>query len=383
MNKTVIIGVPVLLLGGTEIHILTFVEALRSGGYDVTICCYYEFDESIVRRFRNAGANVILMKYERAKGLWYLAKGLIKLFREQRPDIVHIQYLAPGFIPIIAGRLAGIRTVFATVHIAGSVAHGRKAKLLLRSAAKLCTAFFCVSKGVEEFWFRSSQVFDPAKIVIGRRHYTIYNAVDTEKITRTIKGTDKNALRASLGLGKKTILGIVGRLAHQKGHVVLLNALVTVLQKFPDVILLVIGKGPDRESLEQRVESLGIKKHIIWLGERGQEEVFRLYSIMDIFIMPSLYEGFGLAAAEAMAAGLPVVGTEVDGLSEIIEDGKTGYLVAAGNTAELAESIIKILSNPELSKEMGQNGTSSVQRFFPLDIFINSWLKAYGKLSIN
>lgn len=383
-KKTVFISMPVLLVGGTEVQTLSLLRTLTDAGYSVTVCCYYEYDQSMVDRFEKAGAKVHLMKYERAQGLWYLAIGLIRLFREIKPDIIHVQYLAPGLLPIIASRLYGIKTVFATVHIAGSIAYGIKAKFLLRLAARFCTAFFCVSKGVEEFWFGSSKVFNPDKFILGRRHYTIYNAVETDRIVTTIKETNKARLKVSLGIGENTVIGIVGRLAHQKGLAVMLDALFSIVQDFPDLILLVIGRGPDREGLEQKAKSLKIDRNIKWLGEKGQEEVFELYGIMDIFVMPSLYEGFGLTAAEAMAASLPVVATKVDGLTEVIEDGVTGLLVPPGDTSGLVDSIMRLLSDKELSTRMGQEGKRRIQELFSLEKFKTCWLAAYdhlGKLS--
>jgi glycosyltransferase involved in cell wall biosynthesis len=379
-KRVVLIATPVLLVGGTEIQTLSVVQTLIQTDYHVIVCCYYEFDITVVEWFKSVGAEVIVMKFKRNDGLFHLAKGLIRLFRELKPDIVHVQYLAPGLVPIVAARMAGIKTIFSTVHIAGSVAYGRKAKFLLRLASKFCKTFFCVSKGVEEFWFGSSQVLDPARIDNSRKHYTIYNAVDIEKIEKVIDKTDINSLRSSLGIHKKRVLGIVGRLAHQKGHAVLLDAMPEVIRHFPDVVLLVIGKGPEREFLEKKAGEVGIGRHILWLGERRQEDIFRLYSIMDIFVMPSLYEGFGLTAAEAMAAGLPVVGTNIEGLSEIIENNVNGYLVTVNNSNELAKAVIKLLIDSKNAKTIGMNGYEKIKKFFSMENFRKSWLAAYRNL---
>ncbi len=98
------------------------------------------------------------MRLQRSQGLLHFALKPIKLYKRSKPDIIHVQYLAPGLVPsIIAARMANISTIFATVHIAGAIAYGRKAKLLLHTAARLCSAFFCVSSETEEFWFGSSR----------------------------------------------------------------------------------------------------------------------------------------------------------------------------------------------------------------------------------
>lgn len=355
-TKRIMLCTPVLLLGGTEIQMLTLARTLITGGYKVGTCCYYEFDEYVVDQFKEAGAQVFLFNLDRSNGyfglkkIWELLRKLAHGFEVYKPDIVHVQYLAPGLIPIVAARLAKIPIIFATVHIAGSVVYGRKAKVLLQLASRLCTAFFCVSKGVEEFWFGNSQVLDPKNIGRKRKHFTIYNTVDILKIEKIVNSVDREELKRSLGIADKRVVGIVGRLAPQKGHTALLDAMVKILRKIPDVLLLVIGDGPDRAFLEAKARNLSINQNILWLGSKQQEQVFQLYSIMDIFVMPSLYEGFGLGATEAMAAGIPIVGTKVDGLSEIIEDGLTGYLIPVGDGQELAQALIEMLSDPEKGK---------------------------------
>lgn len=380
-EKKVIIALPVLLIGGTEMQTLSLVNVLVGAGYYVTVCCYYEYDESIVQRFKSSGAEVVLMKYARTAGLWHLAMGLMRLFKNVEPDIIHVQYLAPGLVPIMAARLAGFRTIFATVHIAGKIAYGLKARILLRLASSFCTAFFCVTKGVEEFWFGNSEVFDSGNLDRHRKHFTIYNAVDTVKIAQIVTGTNRDNLRATLDIRGKTVIGIVGRLAHQKGHAVLLDALAEVVSKLPEVVLLVIGEGPDRLSLERRAKSLNIDNNILWIGALPQDKVFEFYSIMDVLVMPSLYEGFGLTAAEAMAAGLPVVGTKVDGLTEVIENDITGSLVSIGDSAILSCALTGLLSDGEKAREMGQRGRKRVGELFSMEKFSRAILSVYRELA--
>lgn len=378
----VLIGIPLLLAGGgTEIHVLGLVRALVTGGHGATICCYYEFDEPVVELFEQAGARVIRLGLTRSRehfgpaAMVLLLRRIVKVIREVQPDIVHVQYLAPGLLAILGARIAGVRKIFATSHIAGSYAYGLRAKALLRIAARVCTAFFCVSQGVEKFWFGDSRVFDPTTATPGRRHYTVYNAVDVERIRRSaLSSSESQSVRTS---GSRKIIGIVGRLAEQKGHAVLLEAMKEVVRKVHDAVLLVIGDGPERNSLEQTAESSGLKERVKWLGVKPQEEVFRLYGSMDVFAMPSLYEGFGLTAAEAMAAELPVVGTAIEGLSEVVEDGVTGYLVPLGDSKAIAQKLIALLNDAGLRRRMGQAGYERVKERFGMERFRESMLAAY------
>jgi glycosyltransferase involved in cell wall biosynthesis len=150
-----------------------------------------------------------------------------------------------------------------------------------------------------------------------------------------------------------------------------------LIKAIPNVMLLVVGDGPDKEKLKNKAKELGIKNHIIWMGRMDHEEVIKLYTIMDVVVIPSRFEGFGLSAAEAMAAGVPVIASAVDGLMEIIEDGKTGYLVPVNNSGELAQALIKLLNNPERAQTMGLNGAERVKKMFSFEHFSESTLAAY------
>ncbi len=375
-QQNVLIAIPVLLVGGTEIQTLNLVSVLLIAGYQVTVCCYYEFESSMVSKMERTGAKVILMKLKRSDGMLSLVCKLKKIVNELQPDIVHVQYIAPGFVPIVAARLSGIRAIFATVHQPGRL-YGWKPRLLIRVALHLCTAFFCNSKSVEESWFGDGEVFSSNKLDLKRKHFTIYNGVRVTNIENIVKEADVQKIKKALNIENKKIIGAVGRLRSEKGQVVLLNAMVEVIKVFADSILLVIGDGPDRAYLEQMTKKLGIDGHVVWLGQKDQNEVFQLYSIMDLVVVPSLFEGFGLSAAEAMAAGLPVVGTRVDGLTELIEDGVTGHTFPVKDSSELAQAVVQLLKDPAKAKAMGQQGHERVEEMFSLERFAESTTSAY------
>jgi len=376
LKKKVVIAIPVLFVGGTEIQTLNLVKVLKSGGYQVSICCYYEYDNSMVEEIQATGVEVTLMKLKRSDGLISLLMKLRTLMKRLSPDIAHIQYIAPGLIPSIAARLAGVRTVFATVHQPGRV-YGLKEKLLLRTAAGFCTAFFCVSRSVEETWFGDSEVFDPDNITAGRRHFTIYNAVDAGRIENIVKATNKEELRKSLGVNGKKIVGVVGRLRWEKGQSILLKAMQAIVQSAPDTVLIVVGDGPDREALRKQAAVLKILDNIIWLGQKNPEEVYQLYSIMDVLAVPSLFEGFGFAAAEAMAAGIPVVGTRIDGLTEVVDDGVTGILVPPNDSPALAHAILEFVGDPTRAESAGVRGKERAISLFSVERFRTSILASY------
>lgn len=357
---------------------MSLVKVLVCDGYDVTVCCFYDFEHSMVDAMGQSGARVDLLKLKRGDGLFSLMKNLIYYFCKERPDICHVQYMAPGFIPVVAARLASVPVVFATVHQPGHP-YGKKAHFLLRLAAKLCSQFICISRSVEKSWFGSSTVFDPHVQKAGHGHCTIFNAVDLKAIVAASESSDKSEIRNRYGIGSGLIIGCVARLRVEKGQKTLIEAFAEVNKTIPAVQLLMIGDGPDKSELLRLTEVLGVSHNVLWLGRQEQADVYKLYGVMDVVVVPSLFEGFGLTAAEAMAAGLPVIASDIDGLAEVVLDGETGILFPAGNSRALAAPLILLLNNPQLAKQFGKNGQARVGKYFMLEQFSESMLALYGQ----
>lgn len=376
--KRVIVTLPVLLTGGTEIQTMSLVKVLAGAGYDVTVCCFYDFEQSMVDAMGQSGARVDLLKLNQEDGLWFLLKNLVSYFCKVKPDICHVQYMAPGFIPVMAARLASVPVVFATVHQPGHP-YGKKAHFLLRLAARLCTQFICISRSVDSSWFGSSALFNAHIGSAGSGHCTIFNAVDLDAIVVATETADKHEIRNRYSIGSGLIIGCVARLRVEKGQKILIEAFAEVVKTMPAAQLLMIGDGPDKSELLRLTEVLGVSQNVIWLGRQDQADVYRLYGVMDVVVVPSLFEGFGLTAAEAMAAGLPVIASDIDGLAEVVLDGETGILFPAGNSQALAASLIQMHNNPKLAKEFGKNSQERVRTYFMLEQFSESMLALYGR----
>lgn len=378
----ILIPIPVLLTGGTEIQTLNLVRLLVQANYKVVVLCYYEYEIFTIRKMEELGAEVILLNLQREGGLSHLLLNLLKKFRVLSPDLIHVQYVAPGFVPIVAARLAGTKKIIATVHQPART-HGFKARLLLRLAAELSDLFLCVSMSTEESWFGNSALFRPALYKKGRKHFTIYNAVDTESIINQATSNRVHKIKKSLNLRGKKIVGYVGRLRWEKGVHVLITAFAEVVSKIPEAMLVVVGDGPDREKLQAQTNELGISSNIIWLGWKTQKEAFQIYGLIDVIAMPSLFEGFGLTAVEAMAAGVPVVATDVDGLSEIIDSGQSGILTNVDDSSSIASEIIRILSKPDLRYKLSKAGPIHAKHYFSLNNYKESILSAYQQVISN
>jgi glycosyltransferase involved in cell wall biosynthesis len=362
-----------LTTGGTEIATLRLAEALVDGGAEVELLCFYEFDHAIVQSVADADVNVSLMKRQRRSGLINLLElasltfAIRRHLRKTRPSVVHVQYVTPGLVPVVAARLAGTRRIFATVHQSGSQ-YGFTAHAMLRCAALLCSRFLCISNAVEQSWFGSV------------KDGTIYNCVEVNRIRQASEKADQDALLDDLQLPLGVpVIGVVARLHPVKGIDFCLDALTQLHESISDFRLVIVGDGPARSDLTRRAESLNLASKIKWLGNRPQAEVFQLFSIMDIVVVPSRSEGLGLTAIEAGAAGKPVIATNVDGLPEVIEDGRTGLLIEFGDCAALAEAMRKLIGSADLRREYGNCAANAMRQRFSVDAYRQAILELYVK----
>ncbi|MGB2697682.1 MAG: glycosyltransferase [Candidatus Zixiibacteriota bacterium] len=185
-----------------------------------------------------------------------------------------------------------------------------------------------------------------------------------KRVIRIPFGVDVDNFKPRLTSDKKSeiTVGVVKRLDYKYGIEYLVKGFALVEKKFKNVRLLIAGDGPLRNKLKKLSFQLGCEKKIKFLGNIHHAQVPNLLKEMDIFVMPSVRESFGVAALEASASQLPVIASNVGGIPEIIINGKTGLLVPPRNPSAIAESIIHLIENPDLSLELGKSGREFVMK---------------------
>ena len=177
--------------------------------------------------------------------------------------------------------------------------------------------------------------------------------------------------------GKRIIT--IGRILPQKGQIYLVKAMPAILAQHPDATLDIVGDGPLRAELEQQVSILGIHQAIRFLGVRS--DVPELLASSDVFAFPSLWEGLGIVMLEALAAGVPVVASNIAVLREIVDDGQQGLLVQPQNPQALAQGIIRLLADPDERRSMGRSGRQKMIERFDINVAMNKWRDLYQELS--
>src|SRR5262249_40208821 len=221
---------------------------------------------------------------------------------------------------------------------------------------------------VRDFYIRQVHA-DPSKVDV------VYNAVDFAQAepTRPLEET-----RALLGLSPDArVAGVIARLTEQRGHRFLFDALARTPQ-LADVQLIVVGGGDLDGSLKDQARALGLASRVRFLGPR--RDLGDLLAAMDVFVMPSLWEGLPLSLVLAMGAGLPSVATSVAGIPEVVDAGTTGLLVPAADAAALGHALARLLGDEGLRRQIGAAARASVLPRFGVDRYVASVVDVYDEL---
>lgn len=360
MNTSVLIGIPCLKLGGTEMQTLRLVEALVSGGYHCVTVCYFEYDYSVKQLFEQAGSRVVCLSAYgkrpegRRKTYMFLKEGLRRVVDEYRPKIAHIQYMAPGAMPIIILNKLGIKTIIATLHTDADIY--KNLHIIHFLQRHITTSFTCVTEKAEQSFFGSSALYDSNFTLRHRNHITIHNCLPPQFNTQN--------QTPSFAPHNPLTIGIVARLENIKGADYILPAYARVLNSIPECRLLIVGDGKLRDIMERQQRDLNIAdSQVTWTGRMPYNRLSEMYSKMDIVWVPSRSEGFGLSAIEAMANGRTVIASATGGLTEIVNDGVDGLLFENGNIDDLAAKTVNILKDPEILQRLGSGAYENARRF--------------------
>jgi glycosyltransferase involved in cell wall biosynthesis len=188
-------------------------------------------------------------------------------------------------------------------------------------------------------------------------------------------GIDMARYRAAPHRPARRVVTSVANLRREKGHDVLIAAAARVMRAHPDVVFHLVGGGPMRDALERQARDLGVAEAVRFLGHR--EDVPQLLYDSDVFVLPSLSEAFPNGVVEAMAAGLPVVASEVGGIPELITNGGTGMLVPPGDPQELATAIIRLLSDPAAASALSTAARATIERRYSFDRMVAAFEALY------
>lgn len=332
--------------------------------YRMCVCCLEELGPN-AEELTKKGIPVFLVK--KNAGLDYLLPiRLRRLFIDQTIQIVHTHGINPFFYGALGSKLARVPVTIQTDHARGIFPVSKKEMVSERILSWFVDCIVAVSDGVKDDLVNFENI-NPKKI------HVIYNGIDASKYRITI---DQWKKREELGItNSDIIIGVGVRLSEQKGISYLIEALKILDAFIPKVKLLIVGDGELREDLEKLSAECGIADKVIFTGFRS--DIHELLQIIDVYALPSLWEGHPLVLLEAMAAGKPIVATDVSGNRETVDHGRTGLLVPPKRPKELANSLKELLNNEELRNQMGQMSYKTFKDKFTLEKTIKEYQHLY------
>ena len=352
-------------IGGLERVVVNLARNINKDRFNVSVCCL-KFKGPFAEELEATGIKVHLIP--QTVGPDYLAwLKLIKIIRSVKPQIVHTHNLNASIDGIIASTITGIPVKIHTDH-----ARKFPDKLKYMTAERLLSV--CIKKIVA--------VTNETKTNLIR-----YEKIPSDKITVINNGIngeeydihiDVDKKKQEMGLqGFKHVVGLGVRLTAQKGIIHLIHAAPAVLREFPHTAFIVAGKGGLLNSLKAEAAKTGVEKNFFFLGPRL--DMPEILQILDLYVLPSEWEGLPLVLLEAMAARRAIIATDVGGNSMAIKHGQSGYLVPPKDPAALSNKIIELLSNDDLRAVLSKHAYLKFFSGFSVERMAADYEKIYQK----
>lgn len=359
-------------VAGSEGHLLVLLPGLRAHGLNAHLWILVEPAnpvQDVVDR-----AHTLDIPVERIpihghvdRKLW---KQLAEKFRAVQPDVVHTHLIHADLYGIPAARRARVPYVVSSRHNDDAFRRKLPLRWLHRWLWHKTDQGIAISEAIRQFSI-DIEGAHPDQI------HTVRYGLDPAQVTAP---PDARAqLRDDLGLDQDALLvGSVCRLIEQKGLVYGLRGFAQTTAHVPDAHYVLAGDGNLREDLETEAQRLGIADRVHFLGWRS--EAYAVFAALDVFLAPSLWEGFGLVFLEAMALSLPVISTRVSAIPEVIQDGITGWLVAPRDPGAIAAALLEALTQPDERQARGRAGRQCLEQQFTVEAMVTRTLDIYRGL---
>jgi glycosyltransferase involved in cell wall biosynthesis len=359
-----------MAIGGAQRVLLDQADWFHAHGYRVVVAFLYDRD-NLYERWKASSAYPVydLEAYKPGSGLprqtLDLLGAMIRLWRlllRERFDVIETFTFDSNIPGMILSWLAGVPLRIATHH--GKVGNVSRLQEKLHLIIAKMTASVIVAVSSQVCKDLVAAGLDARKIVV------IPNGVNSSAPSEPTRAKVQDEFEADRG---KVVLLSIGRLVYQKAHSVLIDAMQIVRAKATNVVLYIAGEGQLREPLEAQILEAGLGEYAHLLGNRI--DIPELFTLTDIFVLPSRWEGLPMALLEAMDAGLPVVATKVEGVDEVVENDIQGLLVPPEDAPALAQAILQLVKDRALRKKMGALARKRVQAHYTTDVMCQQYLQ--------
>lgn len=365
--------IKVTRISGAERHLLVLLQGLREQGIDAHLIILIQPDNPMDDMLEEANQRdipihrVTIYRHYDLTVIWRIRSVL----RDIQPDIVHTHLIHADLYGWFGAKMAWIKTVIASRHNDDNFRYHPVIRWVSRLMWWLSSGGIAISGAIKNFAVEVEGARDDKIDVV---HYGMdYHWTPDADIASAYKG-----LRDELGLSRDTvILGMVNRLVEQKGIPYALRAFQVIMTEFPQVHLVIAGDGDGATALKKQADDLGIASNVHWLGWRTDAQ--SLMGAFDMFLLPSLWEGFGLVLLEAMARRIPIVASSVSAIPEVVAHGENGLLIPPRDVDGLVKAIRLLLNDRSLRKYMGLLGDDRLERVFHVQQMVTATIAVYEK----
>ena len=365
--------IKVTRISGAERHLLVLLKGLRKSGIDASLIILVVPDKPMGDMLTEAQVNnipIYRIMIRRDYDLTVVLR-LRKILRKLQPNIVHTHLIHADLYGLIAGKLAGVKTIIASRHNDDRFRYRPLIQRLSRLMWRFSDGGIAISNAIKHFTINIEGASE-------NKIDTVYYGIEYRWILDSEIQSARHSLCKELNLTNETvILGMVCRLVEQKGIRYALEAFQQIYDAFPQAHLVIAGDGELADELQAHSQLLGISERVHWLGWR--EDSLTIIGAMDIFIMPSLWEGFGLVLLEAMSMRVPIIASRVSAIPEVVIHGVTGLLVEPRNTDELSKAMSYLLENRPRRRHMGLLGEDRLEQQFSVTQMISKTIEVYHK----
>lgn len=345
------------IFGGAERQMLLLAQNLNKGKYVPSlICSKYESLQPMVDAWKTSGFEVhqLNVMHKHDPRHYFQMRTFL---RNKKPDLLHIHLWNPGSCRYAFLASPEDLPIITTEHDPFPL-KGMKKMLKVKYLEKTSETI-TVSESNRQLMISEYPEFE-------NDITTVHNGIDLDNFEKSIlhlTSQEKNKIRHHILKAdqKDRVVLCIAALHPRKGLNYLLEAMPDVLEKFPNVKLAIVGEGPQKKELQKIISRLKIDHHVMLLGH--QEDIYKLLKCVEIFVLPSITEAFGLVLLEAMAAQLPILSTQTGGIPEIVQHMKSGLLVKPGNVQELTDGLNELLRNNALSQKIAFVGHHRVKEF--------------------
>jgi glycosyltransferase involved in cell wall biosynthesis len=352
--------------GGAEKFGVELARALKRNGYEVTICAFYRvyttMEEEWEQRLNAEGIHTFfLTKWNGYGNVAGFIQGILTLLSQLKGhppyDIVHSHFQLGTVTALLLKLTKRARTAYRTSHIQHEWEKGKYTWMLNRLFIQylfpmVLDAEIGVSQAIVDYL-----ATHPGVKISRRQPRLIRNAVSFKQPPKI----DPAHLPMIIKATGTFIIGSIGRLETQKGYTFLLDAIPKVLSICPNTEFYIIGEGSLHQELEEKAAKLRISNNVHFTGIRT--DIAYLLQELDLFVLPSLWEGFPTVLLESMVCNVPVISTNIPGTRELVIPGQNGWLIPPENSQALADAILEAIGNPELRATFVCRAAKDVQHF--------------------